>query len=148
MAHSNAALWQARFVARFLPTLAAVLLAAPGCGSKAPSVAPVRGQVLLEGKPIDDATIVLHPVSAGGPASAKLEAHSDPQGKFQLEQVPAGDYQLTVEWRASRFDGERSVRDGHNLLPDRYGNPAESGLKYTVVAGENEIPPLALVDSP
>jgi hypothetical protein len=60
--------------------------------------------------------------------------------------APAGEYAITVELRAPKRVGEELVREGADLLPQRYKNPAESGLSYRVIAGDNVVPPLQLTD--
>jgi hypothetical protein len=148
MTTSNTAGRPAIRLAGPLSALAAALalLTSAGCSPKAPTLSPIRGQVLVDGKPIVEAVIVLHPAKGDEPGGKKLEARSDAEGRFAIaEGLPPGQYDLTVQWLASRFDGERSVRDGHNLLPERYADPKTSQLHYTVVEGNNEIPPLQLI---
>jgi len=127
----------------------AVIIALPalsGCTPKASPPAPVHGQVLLDDQPVAEAVVVLYPAQATGPDAKNYEAHCDAEGRFKIaDGVPPGDYQISVVQRANRFDGERSIRDGRNMLAERYSDPKTSELKYKVVEGENEIPPLKLI---
>ena len=43
-----------------------------------------------------------------------------------------------------REDGDEVVREGRNLLPDKYRRPKTSGFEFTVRAGDNEVPVLDL----
>ena len=122
-----------------------------GCaGRDLPECFPVRGQVLHEGKPLAEALVAFHPQNQAAQAIPKPLAYCDEQGRFELmtfrarDGAPAGRYSITVELRAPRQVGEETVRDGENLLPPRFANPATSQLAYEVVPGENEVPPLAI----
>ena len=110
----------------------------------------MRGQVRLDGKPLADAVIVFHPLTEQALPAPQPLAFADAEGRFALTTVRKddgaliGDYAITIELRAPRAAGEETVRDGKNLLPSRYAKPATSGLRYQVVAGNNEVPPLEL----
>jgi hypothetical protein len=123
--------------------------AAIGCGSADEiACAPVRGQVLLGGKPLAEAMVVFHPLDQPPLKAPQPVAYSDGDGRFALttlktgDGAPAGRYAVTIELRAARLVGEELVRDGRNLLPPQYGNPQRSPLKCVVVVGDNEIPPI------
>ena len=91
--------------------------------------------------------IVFHPLDGEIPIPRPL-AYTDKGGNRATTLKPrmrsAGDYAITVEWRDLKADGDEMVRDGPNLLPDRYRDPKKSGLQFTVVEGENEVAPLEL----
>lgn len=135
--------------------LASVLLLAAstltGC-SKPPRAEcfPVRGQVTRDGTPLADVMVVLHPLFEPALAFSRPLAHSGPDGKFALmtyetaDGAPAGEYAITLELRDLRPSGEEMIRDGKNLLPPRYAQPSTTPLRFTVKAGENEIPPIAI----
>lgn len=59
--------------------------------------------------------------------------------------MPAGEYAVTVEWREKSQSGVEKI-GGKNLLPTRYSKPGSSGLRCTVEAGKNEVPPFELTD--
>lgn len=118
---------------------------------------PVSGQVLFEGKPASNATIVLHRTESGPPVetdSGEMLAPLNPRGtcdttgKFQLytyaagDGAPAGDFTVTVSWQ----DPENRGRDENypELLPKRYLLPATSGLKAHVSGSENVLPTFEL----
>jgi hypothetical protein len=130
---------------------AGLLAALGGCGTAAgPACNPVRGQVRWNGQPLAEAQVVFHPQAAGGQTFPKPIGTTDPQGNFALttfqahDGAPAGDFLITVELRDLRQVGEETVRDGRNLLPERFGRPQESGLRFTVAAGENVVPALEI----
>lgn len=56
-----------------------------GCGASSNSV-PVEGVVTLNGKPLPEATVVLHPVTAAG--AGPFSGITDSAGKFSLS--PSG----------------------------------------------------------
>ena len=74
----------------------------------------------------------------------------DAQGRFELttydarDGAPAGQYAITVELRQPQQRGEEMVRDGPNVLPPKYADASRSPLRYTVVEGRNEVPPLVI----
>ena len=118
---------------------------------------PVSGQVLYQGKPTSNATVVLHRTQAA-PAvetnSGEVIVAPNPQGtcdktgKFQLytyafgDGAPVGDYIVTVSWQ----DPEGRGREDNypELLPKRYQSSKMSGLKAQLNKGENVLPPFEL----
>jgi hypothetical protein len=124
---------------------------APGCGGEADVACfPVRGRVTLDGKPLAEATVAFHSLATTAAIESRPLAYTDSHGCYTLTTVrqgdgaPPGQYAITVVLRAPRQVGEEIVRDGRNLLPARYARPESSGLQFEVVAGDNDIPPLAL----
>lgn len=116
---------------------------------------PVSGQVMFEGKPASNATVVLYRTEAPPPIESDSETTSndpplnprgtcDRNGKFQLftyaigDGAPAGDYLVTVSWQ----DPEGRGRDENypELLPRRYQNPKTSGLKVQITEGMTALP--------
>jgi hypothetical protein len=127
----------------------AVALLTPACSRNSHKpVHPVRGQVLLEGKPAAGATVAFHPV--GGAAEApRPSAQTDDQGFFSLtsyasgDGAPEGEYAVTVTWfrpytTRNLSDGDPNTR---NVVPARYANPATTELRATVSTGDNELQP-------
>jgi hypothetical protein len=121
-----------------------------GCTPGGPIFYPVRGRVAVDGKPLGEALVVLHPLAGSAASSQRPVALTDSGGHFSLTTIrsgdgaPPGEYAITVELRAARMVGEELVRDGRNLLPLRYGRPDQSGLKCQVFAGDNELPVIEL----
>lgn len=89
---------------------------------------------------------MFHPRADQSGLSHKPQGVTDSNGWFTLttnepgDGAPAGEYDVTVELREKRRVGEEMVRDGRNLLPERYSKPASSGLRFQVQLGKNELP--------
>jgi hypothetical protein len=130
---------------------ASVLAVLAGCGGPAgPARHPVRGQVLWNGRPLAEAQVIFHPQFSADEEFPQPIGQTDAQGNFRLSTLqandgaPVGEYRITIELRDLRNVGEETVRDGPNLLPARFVRPQESGLHFTVVEGENVVPPLEI----
>ena len=106
------------------------LLACGGCGSSN-GLVPVEGVVTLDGQPLADATVVLHPDTAAG--AGPFTATTSDDGKFVL--APAGNsgapgavpgsYRLTIT--TLRLAPSETGRDDEpqkvlapELVPDEY----------------------------
>jgi hypothetical protein len=141
------------------PSSAAALLVVLwiiGCAdSAAVRCYPVQGQVLLGGQPVAEAMVVFHPKSPPPATASEAHvphpvAHTDAEGNFRLttlqpgDGAPPGEYAITVELREARLIGDELTRDGPNVLPPRYSRPETTDLSYTVIEGENQMPPLQL----
>jgi hypothetical protein len=139
----------AQFPRRLLPTLIVLSLAAlcSACSSGRKPMHPVRGQVLLEGKPVSGALVTFYPVG-GTPEDPRPSGQTNEQGYFILtsyagaDGAPEGEYGVAVtcfrSFTVGKAEGDETT---HNVLPARYAAPATSQLKATVSKGRNEIPP-------
>ncbi len=151
----RAALFFARAPRRLILALACAGLVAlvPACskGSRK-QVYPVRGQVLLQGRPVAQAIVTFHPAAAAAD-DPRPSAQTDEQGYFTLgsythdDGAPAGEY--TVSVTCFRSSAPRTASEGdqttRNVLPPRYANPTTSQLRATVSAGPNDIPPFQVL---
>lgn len=94
--------------------------------------------------------MVFHPLAAQPKEAPKPIGYTNSDGWFELTTLKSGDgaqvgeYAITVELRDLRMVGEELVREGPHLLPVCYANPQLTNLRYTVVAGKNEVPSLVL----
>ncbi|HEY3965854.1 MAG TPA: carboxypeptidase-like regulatory domain-containing protein [Planctomycetaceae bacterium] len=135
----------------------AVIFAA-GCGNSGliegdVPVFPVTGKVTFAGKPLPRAVVTLTPADL--PPGAKWEAPAtggvtDEDGEFELstynagDGAPAGTYFVTVS--CEDREAKRSGGEYPELLPEKYQNPASSGLKVTIREGENDFLELQIVN--
>jgi hypothetical protein len=137
------------------------LLALLGCGALAgcsqpagPTLAPVRGQVFVNGRPAANAFVVLHPLDNPDPQAPRPRGRVDAQGNFVLGTRADGDgalpgaYAVTIQWfnntRAKEGD-ERGPNAASDLLRGRYSNPNDSrALRVRVEPGPNQLPPFKL----
>ena len=137
---------------RHLLVTAGVLFAVSlvGCSQQGPVCYPVRGEIRLNGKPLAEAFVVLHPLDGRVEGGQQPVATTDSEGHFSMstfatgDGAPRGRYVLTVELRAPRTVGEETIRNGPNLLPPRYSDAKSSGFRYDIVDGENNLPPIRL----
>jgi len=118
-----------------LAPCAILALALTGCGK---GLSAVKGTVTLDGKPVDNATVTLHPVGdAGQPCAAVTRA----DGGFDIE-LPSGDrgalkgdYKITVTKFGPADSPPPESKEQHRvamikrgsayakpLLPEIYGN--------------------------
>jgi hypothetical protein len=148
--------------------LVVCLAAVVGCGGQPTlSTEYVEGVVTVDGQPVPEATVTFVPVTEGqgapatgmtnaqgvykltatvtGEVAAKAEAGTLPGEYFvgvmknlietpmsQEEAEKAGvEYKPTDEYSAPKIT---------YVVPQKYNNPRESGLKVTVQAGKNDIP--------
>ncbi len=122
-----------------------------GCGeAEGPLRFPVAGQVLLKDKPVAEAMVVFHAIGGVPSSLPKPIAFTDADGHYQVSTlgnrdgaVP-GAYKITVELRAMRQVGDEPTRDGPNLLPAKYADPATTPFECQVQETANEVTPLQL----
>jgi len=125
---------------------ALLLLALAGCGKPSRSV-PAGGRALLDGQPIAGAAVLFSPVAGGVPGRATTAE----DGSFTLSTFDIGDGALVGVHRVgiskmdvtgfvATEDGLSGKLDGRQiqvraLIPERYMNPATSGLEAEVKRG-------------
>jgi hypothetical protein len=115
-----------------------------GCGSKDGAV-PVSGVVMLEGQPLADANVVLHPVTAAGPGP--FVGTTDAAGKFSLgpSAGPAGggavpgEYRLTISTLKTEPGPEgRDDAVPKVLIPERVpDNYSRGNMRFIVPEAGN-----------
>jgi hypothetical protein len=116
------------------------LLLASGCGPKGLDLAPVRGRITLDGKPIANAGVGFISPSAAHPATA----NTDSDGNYRLRTLAANDgavvddYVVTVVLSEDPNYGTSRAYDPHMIrwiVPERYSNATTSGLRAKVTHG-------------
>jgi hypothetical protein len=114
----------------------------PGVKRTLKPVAPARGQVLLNGKPVAGARVVFHPTSPVEMRNPRADALTSEDGSFVLSTYTAGDgavlgtYKVTVTLQ--RVEVEVDGKATPNLLPEKYSKTTSSGLEVTVTERGNE----------
>jgi hypothetical protein len=108
---------------------------------------PVTGIVTVDGVPVKDLWVTLHPTDPE--QKLRPRAQTDPQGRFQIttyvggDGAPSGDYTITIEWlRFSRLGGAGWV--GPDKLDNQYSDPKTTSLKVTVKDAPVELPAFQL----
>lgn len=119
-----------------------LLASAGGCGGGGMG-AEVSGRVTLDGKPVGPGTIVFAPPEKGAnPATGTIQI----DGTYvlmsnRLPGLPAGRYRASVMVfdQPPTAPGERSTVAPKLVTPQKYADPATSGLEYDVAAGSQTI---------
>lgn len=137
----------------------AIVLSAAGCdrGPVPPTLNvktyPLKGKLLVDGRPARNATIMFYPISSQAASPTTLNAAGAPRlligatvnsdGDFEVrtngisDGLPEGKYRLAASWPDPRvvpnLDGDREGRD---LVPQRYRAPETSGLEVTVPSAD------------
>lgn len=136
-------------VRRLFSSLVVLTLAAlcSACSSGRKPVHPVRGQILVDGRPAAQAQVLFHPTE-GSKEDPHPTAQTDDEGYFHLtsyangDGAPEGNYNVTVTWFRVFNNRQEVVR--YNVLPPRYSAPQSSQLRVSVAKGNNELIPLQL----
>ena len=131
--------------------LGLVLLAAllPGCRKKGwLDTYPVKGAVLVDGKPAKDVFVSFHPKEAVGDRPYLPSGRTDENGEFVLstfvegDGAPAGEYDVTVTWPV-RFNPISTLWEG-DQLKGRYRDKAKPAFTITVEKKRQELAPFEL----
>ena len=132
-----------------LVVLAAAVLVLPSCGKRRKTCYPVRGTVLVNGKPAKDLVIVFNPKDESGEERLAPTGQTDAAGGFRLstydtdDGAPAGDYVVTFTWREASGLLKNQF-DGPDRLKGRYNDPKKAEFPVTVEKGAAELPPFKL----
>lgn len=129
----------------FLILLFAASLLAIGCNrSSRPKTVPVQGKVTWQGKPLPNGMVGFEPVQAAEGVNRPASGTVGPDGVYHVSSyrpndglVP-GEYLVTVQSYVG--DAKKDVLMESTTtapmpvsrIPERYTNPAKSGLKFTV----------------
>ena len=134
-----------------------------GCGGpKGPAVTVVSGTVMLDGEPLDGASVVFHPTSSSGLAGSGKTSADGTFGLSTFRATPGagvvpGEYVVTIrkeEWpefkepedddpdyerKMAQVEKEMERATPTYVTPQAYGDEETSGLTATVSTGENKI---------
>lgn len=118
----------------------ALVVALAGCGSGgAAGLAPVAGQVTVDGAPLATGAVTFHPDVAKGNKSPHIPVGNiDAQGKYQLmsatlEGAPLGWYQVTVTAQEP-IDPKNPYAPPKHLIQPKFSDVKTSGLAIEVVS--------------
>ncbi|MCS7237238.1 MAG: DUF4198 domain-containing protein [Thermoguttaceae bacterium] len=110
-----------------------------GCQQTSLDIVPVRGQVLVDGKPAAMVQVICHTLGDHGKLIPPVI--TDDQGFFRLstyeqgDGVPAGaEYCLTFHW--ADFEPISMSFRGEDKLKGRYSDPAKSTIKFRTERGK------------
>lgn len=128
-------------------------LCTAGCGSsdlRQPTF-PVTGSVLIDGKPLPEATVVFHALDKTNFKWQELpQAKTDADGKFTVftyengDGAPAGEYKVGIALLEPVADdgGDQVMRHKNKFnLAQKYSDPEKSGITAKVSQGSNALPP-------
>lgn len=121
-------------------------ISAAGC-NQGPRLAPVSGVVLLDGKPVEAASVLFTPEAGGRPA----DGVTDKEGKFTLQTFEPGDGAVIGKHKVAitgmRMTGVQATSDGLSgevdtskvrevwFVPKKYSQPDSSGIEVEVKRG-------------
>ena len=103
-----------------------------GCGGGGPQVAPVKGRVTLDGRPLEHADVMFQPAGSQRPSVGRTDA----EGLYEL---------VYKRGQPGAIVGEHTVRI--NVSPELVANPpriparydTQSELRVEVVPGEENV---------
>ena len=126
-----------------------IICPATGC-NKSPNIVPVKGTVLLDGKPLEGAAVLFHPEANERPAVGI----TDKRGTFHLTTRSQGDgahvglnkVSITKESDEPLLnnaedanDAEEGIQDFTLITPAQYASPELSGIEIDVNPGMESI---------
>jgi len=133
-------------------TLALIVFSA-GCAKRGwLETYPVRGIVLVDGKPAKDAIVTFHPKEQTGDRPYLPTGQTNENGEFALatfvagDGVPTGEYSVTVVWPVRR-NPISTLWEG-DKLNGRYANKGKTTLRVTVEKQPLQLPPFELTSDP
>ena len=114
-------------------------LVTPGCGS-GHNLATVRGQVTLNGQPVQGALVEFQPTAPGGSPSSGI---TDAEGRYELlytfdkSGAAAGEHIVSIRTGGTRVDSTGREVECRECIPAKYNTRTE--LKRTVAPGRNTL---------
>lgn len=130
-------------------TLAVVVVLLPGCRKRGwLDTYPVKGVILVDGKPAKDVKITFHPVQDMGDKPVIPSGSTNEQGEFQLstfvtdDGAPAGEYDVTIVWPV-RFNPISRLWEG-DQLKGHYDKPDKAKMRITIEKKPQELSTIEL----
>ena len=100
-------------------------------------MAPVRGKVTLDGKPLADGAVVTKPASGRGAQGFVRNGEFELGTKSTNDGASIGTHAVAVIAQEKLPNAGPETKAGKLLVPERYTNPDTSGLTIEVKAGTN-----------
>lgn len=130
--------------------LVLVIAFLPSCArNRRKPVYPVRGQVLVQGKPAGELFVYFRPLDAADPEPIIAYGQVDEAGWFNLstyvakDGAPAGEYVVTFEWPRQGGPTKEDFQ-GPDRLKGRYKDAKTSRFRVRVEPKTNELAPFQL----
>ncbi|WP_422929840.1 hypothetical protein [Singulisphaera sp. PoT] len=138
-------------LARRVAVALIALLSVAGCGEESDGLEkyPVRGSVLVNGKPAEMMAVTFHNSDANAPGNASRPvAVTDAEGRFTLSTNADKDGAIPGEYLVTFFWSSENGPSAYDRLGGRFQNPKASTFKVQVGRKENDLEPFKLdVDS-
>jgi hypothetical protein len=112
-------------------------------------VHPVKGTLLMDGKPVPQASLIFFPVNDFPKGAAKTLPHArtTDDGTFQVttyrgnDGAPAAEYRVTVSWKGpAQGVSADKVDELPEKLPKIFQNSHQTKLVAVIKEGENDLP--------
>jgi hypothetical protein len=125
--------------------LAVIAVLCSSCGEtpiERITVFPVKGQVLLNGKPVKGALVTFHPISSALPKNITPTGHTDENGDFAIttyekeDGAPAGDYGVTITMKTNPSKRQTV----HEPLKGKYSDSAHPRFQAHINQQPNQLP--------
>jgi len=123
----------------------ALVAGAPGCGESGPPMGRVSGKVTYNGQPVPKGTISFQSAS---PEGRNATGEIGPDGSYTIQTETPGDGAIVGDYKVAITALEDNVvldyipkkkPEPKRLVPEKYENPATSGLTAKVESGSNAI---------
>jgi hypothetical protein len=114
------------FPARLVGLVITVLVVAAGCGGEK-KLAAINGTVKYKGQPVRAGSVKFL-----GPNNSASVASIKPDGTFIITDVTPGEVKVAIVEGPPPWQDGKEPAPKVEPLPDKYGDPEKSGLKYTI----------------
>jgi hypothetical protein len=118
-----------------------------GCGGDGRKpVFPVKGKILVGGKPAAKAQVVFHPLADPDGKAPRPNGVVADDGSYTLntytagDGAPAGEYAVTVLWPQGESHTGGDADSGPDRLGGRYANPKTTSLRARVDTTPTDVP--------
>lgn len=112
-----------------------------GCGSSAPPLAPVRGRVTFDGRPLAKVRVEFHPeVPINDPRYVRWLAQTDENGEFIMK-CDNGQLGVTVGWHrvVLATDSRSAARERNPFEPETGREAASSPSQFRIPREYNSV---------